>query len=198
MPNVDLEAEMDALELLTADHNRVRGLFARYKDAAEAKQTEKAAALVTEIFVELEVHTTIEEELFYPWAHDLADEIGATIDEGIEEHHVVKVLMEEINELDAGSDTWTAKLKVLIENVEHHAGEEEDELFPPIRSHTKAPERAKVGEQLDAKKGALGAPVLADTIDLADERLRELASAQAIPGRSKMDHDELAATVSPG
>jgi len=188
---------MDALELLIADHNRVRGLFARYKEAAEADKTDKAAALVTEIFVELEVHTTIEEEIFYPWAHGLTDEIGETIDEGVEEHHVVKVLMEEINSLEAGSDTWTAKVKVLIENVEHHAGEEEDDLFPPIRSHTKADARAELGDQLDAKKGALGAPVLADKIDLTDEQLHELATAQAIPGRSKMDHDELAATVTP-
>jgi hypothetical protein len=51
------------------------------------------------------------------------------VDEGIEEHHVVEVLMEEISALTAGHDQWKAKMTVLIENVEHHADEEETERF---------------------------------------------------------------------
>ncbi|MEO7556833.1 MAG: hypothetical protein ABIV94_09575, partial [Acidimicrobiales bacterium] len=65
-------------------------------------------------------------------------------------------------------------------------------------SHTSVDDRKSLGEKMDARKGALGAPVLADKADLTDERLRELASEQEIPGRSKMDREELAATVSPG
>jgi len=188
---------MDALSLLIADHNRMRGLFARFKKAEDADQTDTASQLAQTIFTELEVHTTIEEEIFYPWAHDLADEIGETVDEGVEEHHVVKVLIEEIKGLKASSDQWSAKMKVLIENVEHHAEEEETDLFPKVRSHTNAADRDDLGALLDARKGKLGAPVLADKIDLTDEQLRQLATEQEIPGRSSMNHDELAATVSP-
>jgi hypothetical protein len=130
--------------------------------------------------------------------HDLSDEIGETVDEGIQEHHVVKVLMSEIGALEPGGDAWVAKMTVLIENVEHHAEEEEGELFPKVRSHSSAEERHQLGDRLDGRKGELGAPVLADTIDLTDAKLRELANAQHIPGRSSMSHDELAATVSPG
>ena len=188
---------MDALTLLGADHNRVRGLFARFKKAHEAEETGEAAQLAGKIFTELEVHTTIEEEIFYPWARDLSVEVGETVDEGIQEHHVVKLLMQEINDLDPSTDEWTAKMTVLIENVEHHAEEEEKERFPKARSQSNAADRQQLGERLDARKGALGAPTVADKIDLTDEQLHQLATEQAIPGRSSMDHDELAATVSP-
>ncbi|MDQ3979786.1 MAG: hemerythrin domain-containing protein, partial [Actinomycetota bacterium] len=57
---------MDALSLLTADHNRVRGLFARFQEAEESEDTAQMAQLAEKIFTELEVHATIEEEIFYP------------------------------------------------------------------------------------------------------------------------------------
>jgi len=188
---------MDAVALLVADHNRVRGLFSKFKDAKEADDAAAMGALATKIFTELEVHTTIEEEIFYPWCHDQSDEIGETVDEGVEEHHVVKVLMQEIGDLEPGDDQWVAKMQVVIENVEHHAEEEEKELFPKVRSNSSADDREQLGTRLDARKGELGAPVLADKIDLTDDQLRTLATEQAIPGRSKMSRDELAATVSP-
>ena len=155
------------------------------------------AGCASRIFTELDVHTTIEEELFYPWSRDLSDEISETVDEGIQEHHVVKVLMRELAGLDPTDDAWVAKMTVLIENVEHHAEEEEKELFPKVRSHSSADDREQLGGRLDDRKGQLGAPTLAEKIDLTDEALRTLATAQSIPGRSKMDHDELAATVNP-
>lgn len=189
---------MDALTLLTADHNRVRGLFTRFTSAKEAEDTASMGELAAVIAQELEVHTTIEEEIFYPWARDLSDEIAEVIDEGIEEHHVVKVLLGEVAELTPEDDEWVAKMTVIIENVEHHAGEEESEMFPQIRSASGADDRDAVAVRLEARKAELGAPVLADKQDLSTDELRRLASDQEIPGRSSMDHDELAATVSPG
>jgi hemerythrin superfamily protein len=188
---------MDAITNLTADHNRVRGLFTRWKDAHEKDDAGTMGTLASEIFQELEVHTTIEEQVFYPWAREKSSELAETINEGVQEHHVVKVLMQELQQLDAGADAWTAKMTVLIENVEHHAEEEETELFPKVRSNSTGDERTQLSDKLEAKKRELGAPVLADKIDLTTEELHRLATAQAIPGRSKMDHDELAATVSP-
>ncbi len=188
---------MDALTLLIADHNRVRGLFSRYRDAHDADDTATAARLASLIFTELEVHTAIEEEIAYPWMKGDASSIDETVDEGLQEHHVVKILMEEIGTLEPSTDEWAAKMTVLMENVEHHADEEESDLFPEVRGRTTADEREDIGRRLDARKGELGAPVLADTLDLTTTQLRELATEQQIPGRSKMDHDELAATVAP-
>jgi hemerythrin-like domain-containing protein len=189
---------MDALKLLTADHNRVRGLFARFTAAEEAGDVATMATLAQRIEVELDVHTDIEETVFYPWARGLSEEIAEVVDEGVEEHHVAKVLLGEIGEIDSGADEWVAKAKVLMENVEHHAAEEESELFPQIRSAARGDDLDTVADRLEARKAELGAPVLADKQHLTNEQLRELATEQEIPGRSSMDPDELAATVSPG
>ena len=188
---------MDALALLTADHNRVRGLFHRFKDAKEKDATDQLRVLQQEIFTDLEVHTTIEEEIFYPATRGLSEDIRETIDEGLQEHHVVKVLMGEIAKLTAADDDYVAKMTVLIENVEHHAKEEEEELFPDIRTASTAAALEELADRLEARKKELGAPVLADKIDLTVSELKQLASDQEIPGRSSMDHEELAATVAP-
>jgi hemerythrin superfamily protein len=188
---------MDALDLLTADHNRVRGLFARFTAAKDDDDTTTMAELATVIDRELEIHTTIEEDVFYPWARDLSDEIAEVVDEGVEEHHVVKVLLGEVRDLSPGDDEWVAKLTVVIENVEHHAEEEESEMFPQVRSASSGDSLETLATRLEDRKAELGAPVLADKQDMTTEQLRELAKEQEIPGRSSMDHDELAATVSP-
>lgn len=186
---------MNALDLLIADHNRVRGLFARFRSAHDVKDDTTAIEVAGKIFEELEVHTTIEEEIFYPAIHDTDEEIGETVDEGLQEHHVVKVLMEEIGQVEPGGEEWVAKMTVLIENVEHHAEEEEKELFPPIRSSWNADRLEALAEQMEERKASLGAPVLADKVDLTKEELLELAREQEIPGRSTMSQEELAATV---
>ena len=108
----------------------------------------------------------------------------------------MKLLMAEIKQLPDGSDEWVAKMTVLIENVEHHAKEEEEDMFPPLRN--KIPDELdQMADQLEARKAELGAPVLADKIDLTKEELLDLAKGQQIPGRSTMSQEELAATVAP-
>lgn len=186
---------MDAIDLLIGDHNRVRGLFAQFKAAHEAEDTKTAATVVAKIIEDLEAHTAIEEEIFYPAVRPESDDINETVAEGIEEHHVVKILMTEISGLKPGSEEWAAKVQVMIENVEHHAKEEETELFPSVRSATKAPERAALGEQMEARKAELGAPTTADSEGLTKEVLVDLAREQEIPGRSTMSQEELARTV---
>jgi hemerythrin-like domain-containing protein len=86
---------------------------------------------------------------------------------------------------------------VLIENVEHHVDEEEEDLFPTVRSSTDAEWRRELGERLEAEETDLGAPPLGERMALSKTELVEKARRQQIPGRSGMDHDELAATVSP-
>ena len=188
---------MDALTLLTADHNRVRGLFARFEEAKEAEDTAQMGILGRAVFEELRVHTAIEEERFYPWAGQLSPEIQEMIDEGVQEHHLVKVLIDEMGALTPEDDEWVAKLTVLVENVEHHAKEEEEEMFPAIRKASSADDLERMGAELDEEKAARGAPVVADKVDLTTTELRDLAKEQEIPGRSGMSHEELAATVAP-
>src|SRR4051794_11331263 len=121
---------MDALMLLNGDHNRVRGLFKRFEDAHERDDERSMTLLGSKIIEDLVVHTTIEEQIFYPAVRDLSDEIEELVAEGLQEHHVAKQLIEESQSIQPGGEEWTAKMTVLIENVEHHAEEEEGEMFP--------------------------------------------------------------------
>ena len=188
---------MDALSLLTADHNRVRGLFARFQAAEETGDAAQMAELSDKIITELEVHTQIEEQIFYPAVNGADEELHDSVAEGFEEHHVAKTLIAEIKGLTPDDDAWVAKMKVLIESVEHHAGEEEEELFPETRKAFSAAALDDLGAQLESLKAQLGAPTAADKEHLTLEELHALASEQEIPGRSSMNRDELVATVAP-
>lgn len=183
--------------LLVGDHNRVRGLFKRFKTAEEAGDMDTAKKLADEIFTELEVHSKIEEKIFYPACREVGvEELTDVVSEGVEEHHVVDQLMAEIRQLTPDDEAWASKLKVLIENVEHHAEEEEKDMFPKARRPLG--EKLKtLAEEMEALKKTLGAPTLADKIDLTESALQELASKQEIPGRSSMSKEELAAAVAP-
>jgi hemerythrin-like domain-containing protein len=188
---------MNAIDLLTHDHDEVRALFEKFETAHEAEDTEEMSTVASSIFEELEVHTTIEEEIFYPAARGKDEEIDETLDESLQEHHVVDVLMEEMGGIESGSDEWIAKMTVLIENVEHHADEEESELFPSVRSHMAADDLDQLGADLEANKVELGAPTADANADLTVDELHTKATEQEIPGRSDMDREELEATVSP-
>lgn len=190
---------MDALTLLIGDHNRVKGLSARFQAAHEAEDQDTAVLVATAIFQELEVHTTIEETVFYPAITDLSDEIHELVVEGIEEHNVVKNLIAECKAMDPSDEHWAAKVTVMVENVDHHVEEEESEMFPMVRSASEGNFLEELAERLEAKKAELGAPTLRDKIDLdlTKAELDELAKKAEIPGRSSMTKDELLATVGP-
>lgn len=188
---------MDALDLLISDHNRVRGLFARFESARDKDDEKLVQDIADKIVEELTVHTAIEEEIFYPTVRDTSDEIAQIVAESLQEHHVVKVLMGELQDVPPVSEAWLAKMTVIIENVEHHAEEEEQEFFPKVRSATDAEARELLGARLDARKGELGAPTLSDRSELTNEQVQELARAQEIPGRSKMSAEQLRATIDP-
>ena len=113
--------------MLKDDHQKVKKLFREYEAAGEGKKHR----IVEQVFHELEVHTRLEEEIFYPAVKAKADEKGQElVAESLQEHHVVDVLMKEMKGLDPEKPEYEAKFTVLMENVEHHAEEEEKEMFP--------------------------------------------------------------------
>ena len=145
---------MDALERLKQDHDKVRDLASRFEAAQESDDAEQMRSLAEEICAELEVHAAIEEAVFYPAVRALdVDKLTELVAESIEEHHVVKTLVKEITSLAESSDEkLAAKTTVLIENVEHHATEEEDEMFPLVREHMPAEQREILGRELEQAK----------------------------------------------
>lgn len=119
----------DATKMLRADHKLVSGLFAEYEETNSAA---KKKVLVAKICTELYVHTQVEEEIFYP-AFKKAVKDKVMIPEAIVEHGVLKLLMSEVQGIDAHGVMYDAKIKVLGEYVKHHVKEEESEMFPKVK-----------------------------------------------------------------
>lgn len=189
---------MDALQLLRDDHEKVRALFRQFKDAHENDAVAEMGNVAAEIFTELKVHTQIEEQVFYPAVQKEGDEeLNELVREGLEEHHVVDILIEELENLDASDEAFAAKMTVLIENVEHHADEEESEMFPQTRDALGAGRLQELGARLEeAKRTAQESQGEAKATDEATkEELYKKAQEQEIPGRSTMSKDELAKAV---
>jgi len=116
---------MDAIELLKTDHRKVEKLF----DGLMKSKGE--VSLFRELDKELTVHAEIEEKLFYPAAKNVAPTRDLVL-ESIEEHKQIKMVLSDLEQADKGTDEWRAGLKVLMEDVQHHVGEEEKELFPKV------------------------------------------------------------------
>jgi hemerythrin superfamily protein len=140
---------MDALELLKTDHKTVKDLFKKVEASKNAKQQKQ---LFEEIKMELETHTHIEETVFYP-AVAKHDELKDMVLESLEEHKQVKTLLREMDNLTEDSEKFEPKLKVLMENVEHHAEEEEEaKMFPKVRKLMDAGALDQLGQELEAAK----------------------------------------------
>ena len=121
------EQSVDAITMLKEDHQRVKDLFAQYESTsnAEAKRT-----LAEEIFVELETHAQLEENIFYPSVNEKTEEGPELVKESLQEHATVKQLIQKLRQMGPQSAEFDAKFHELMHNVEHHVEEEEAEMFP--------------------------------------------------------------------
>jgi hemerythrin-like domain-containing protein len=151
---------MDAISMLKADHDKMKKLLDELETTTE-RGVKTRAELFSTIKGELTIHELIEEEIFYPALkdHPKAEDI---VLEGYEEHHVVDLLMAELEDLDVADETWGAKAKVMKENIEHHIEEEEGEMFPQARQVFDRRELEDLGARMaDRKESAqreLGVP----------------------------------------
>lgn len=142
-------ASKDAIALLKADHGTVASLFADYQETSSAK---KKKALVTEICTELSVHAQIEEEIFYP-AVKAALKDKLLVPEATVEHAGIKDLIAQIEGIEPDGEVYDAKVKVLSEYVQHHVKEEQNEMFPKVK--TSSLDLLELGIQLAARKDEL-------------------------------------------
>lgn len=125
--------ESDAVELLKTDHREVERIFKAFDKArAEGVDDETKRGLVERACAALEVHTRIEEEIFYPAAASvLRDEI--LTEEALVEHAVAKDLIANLEALEPGEPFYDATFVVLAQYVKHHVRREETELFPAVK-----------------------------------------------------------------
>jgi len=129
--DVNVNENMNAIELLKADHKKVKELFEEFEAHHQMNIADR-------IFMELELHTRVEEEIFYPAVRQID---SVLVYESIEEHKLVKHLIQELTDYYRGDEKFDAKMTVLKENVEHHVEEEENEMFPKVEK--------SLGDQLE-------------------------------------------------
>ena len=141
---------MDAIALLKADHEKVDALFAQLEETTERAEKTREE-LFTKLKQELDLHAHVEEKIFYPALKEAEETRDITM-EALQEHHVVKVLLRELDAMEVTSETWTAKVKVLKENVEHHVEEEEGEMFKKARNVLSAEQLEELGTLIQQEK----------------------------------------------
>ena len=140
---------MNAIELLKEDHDKVDRLFQKVKASPDGDHTD----LFEQIKTELEVHTHIEETIFYPKLKEEGDEELKKITlEGIEEHHQAKMFLRELSSLVEESEKFEPKLKVLMEDITHHVQEEEGEMFLMVKEQFDEYALQMLGEEMDKEK----------------------------------------------
>lgn len=140
---------MNAIELLKADHDKVDKLFQKVKATEESEHP----AIFEQIKAELDVHTHIEETIFYPKLIEEGDkELQDIVKEGIEEHRQAKMFLRELSNLAEDSEKFEPKLKVLMEDIEHHVQEEEGEMFKMVKEQFDAATLEELGAEMEAEK----------------------------------------------
>jgi hemerythrin-like domain-containing protein len=122
----------DAIVLLKNEHREIRRAFRAFEKAGENAEKRKGQ-LVDRIIELLTVHTYIENEVMYPRVRDLLPDLEDDVLESYEEHHVADVLVMELANMKPSDERFDAKTTVLIESVEHHMEEEEQDWFPKVR-----------------------------------------------------------------
>jgi hemerythrin superfamily protein len=137
---------MDAITLLTTDHRKVDKIFSQLE-----KGNGNRDQLFKELATELTVHAEIEEKLFYPAVKDVEPTHDLVL-ESFEEHKQMKMVLADLEKADKGTEHWLAGLKVLMEDVQLHVGEEENELFPKVKKVLTSQELEDLGTRMEQLK----------------------------------------------
>lgn len=148
---------MDAITLLKQDHQKVRGLLTELAETTN-RALKTRTELLQQIKTEIEVHARIEEEIFYP-AFKAASEKGddnKMFFEALEEHRAAgDLVLPDLLATDVQSDQFGGRAKVLKEMIEHHAGEEEKDMFPRARELMDKAQLLELGERMAKRKAEL-------------------------------------------
>ena len=168
-------SDKDAIVLIKKDHDKVKELFEQFE---EAKTLAAKKKIVADTLLELKLHAAIEEEIFYAVVRPQIEK--KIMNEADEEHHVAKLLIAELEEMDGTESHYDAKYKVLSENIRHHIREEESDLLPKARDLDINYEL--MGERITARKAVLkkkGVPVFGEETMVAKSRGQGDSPAQA-------------------
>jgi hemerythrin superfamily protein len=141
--------QQDAVAMLREDHKKVAALFAEYE---KARSVNVKRRLVESICAELTVHTTLEEDIFYP-AFKAALKDKELVPEAKVEHQSVKDLIAQVQGREPDGEDFDAKVKVMGEFVKHHVKEEQNEMFPKAKKSKL--DLVELGRQMAERKQQL-------------------------------------------
>jgi hemerythrin-like domain-containing protein len=144
---------MDAIQLLKADHKLVKGLLGELAETS-TRATKKRAELLHKIQINLKAHTTIEEEIFYPAFKEAGKKEEAKMYyEALEEHRAAgDLVLPDLLSTEEGSEVFSGRAKVLKELIEHHADEEEKEMFKDAKTLLSKQQLNELGAQMEQRK----------------------------------------------
>ncbi|GAC1401501.1 MAG: hypothetical protein NVSMB52_15330 [Chloroflexota bacterium] len=145
-----MQGNPNAIASLKADHQAVKALFDDFENTDDRAMK---TTIVNEALEELSLHATLEEELFYPAVRQSIEDEHGVMNEADEEHHVAKILIAELEEMDGSESHYDAKFTVLAENVRHHIKEEEEDMF--LKAQTTGIDFNALGEQMRGRKEEL-------------------------------------------
>jgi hemerythrin superfamily protein len=189
---------MDAIEMLTKDHDKVRELFKRFnggggltgiirRTTGTIEPRERRTALA-QICKELDMHTRIEERIFYPAVTKLDDgRLVELVQEALSEHAKVKQQVSHLRTRRGDEDGVVEEVQELEQCVEHHATEEEKEMFPRVRNLMPEAERKELGLRMRSLKHAApeAARRTAKAPSAARGRARSTAGSKKVAARKR-------------
>jgi hemerythrin superfamily protein len=134
--------------MIRQDHKKVEGLFKKFE---QTKGAEAKRRVAENAMSELEVHATLEEQIFYPAVEKEVD--GSMVSEAREEHQTVKQLIAELKGMEEADEEFESQFSELMENVQHHVEEEETEMLPKVEES--ALDLKSLGEQMSERRQEL-------------------------------------------
>ena len=152
----------DAIAMLKADHEKVKKLFKQFEKLHEDESIDEAGQMARQICNELRIHTTVEDEIFYPEVRAAIDD-DDLMNEADVEHASAKDLIAQIEGMNAGEDKFAAKVLVLGEYIDHHIKEEHSEMFP--KAQKSGLDMKEIGSRMLARKRDLQAEMGMDDSD---------------------------------
>ncbi|HYC77281.1 MAG TPA: hemerythrin domain-containing protein, partial [Planctomycetota bacterium] len=146
----------EAVQMLKEDHRNVRKILKQLAETEDGEEQERTE-LLEEAARMIRAHAAVEEEIFYPAFLEAVDdeEDEHLYYEAVEEHHVVHVVLPEIEECDPASPEFAGKAKVLKDLIEHHIEEEENELLPKASKAIDRDELEELAGRMQERKEEL-------------------------------------------
>jgi hemerythrin-like domain-containing protein len=151
VPRSRTKTSLDAIDMLKQDHDKVEKAFKDF-EKMDRQDTETCRSLIQSVCEELKVHTTLEEEIFYPAVRE-AIEDEDLMNEAAVEHETAKMLIDQLENMGTDDPNYFATFTVLGEYVKHHIKEEQGEMFPAAKKAKV--ELESLGERMRARRDEL-------------------------------------------